>query len=404
MATASNFEANTTPRMLPHLRRCLPPNSAVENRLRRRVDIPALPTHQSQLSPRRASNEQRTVAPPLQVPSSGLPRLTARRSHAGKVPLLSVYAHGGVEACRRWLEGAFPGIIAVAMDGVSMLMAAATDGHSDLVELLLRSGADVDAQYQESGGRTALMRACAGLHFAVVQQLLAAGATMDLTDAQGQTAFDRLWQASRDHGLRVAVLNAAELVRLRECIRVFTEHAAEVHAQFSREAAATHTADPSSSPQRKGPGAKGGQPALTAEEVEFQELLALERQEKERERREKEALGSWAQQQIERKRELKGLYRENERREKMMVNDLFAMAALGNSIKDALGYTDLERAEAMAKGWVKQVRAGPWGAAAGRRVSAEEPEEPEEGGSHVDGRMHEPPSIDLRVDRWQSAL
>jgi len=193
------------------------------------------------------------VAPPLQVPSSGLPRLTARRSNAGKVPLLSVYAHGGVEACRRWLEGAFPGIIAVAMDGVSMLMAAATDGHSDLVELLLRSGAEVDAQYPESGCQTALMRACAGLHFAVVQQLLAAGATMDLTDAQGQTAFDRLWQASRDHGLRVAVLNAAELVRLRECIRVFTEHAAEVHAQFSREAAAAHAADPSSSPQRKGP-------------------------------------------------------------------------------------------------------------------------------------------------------
>ena len=369
------------------------------------MDIPALPAHQSQLSPRRACNEQLTLAPPLQVASSGLPRLTARGTsscNVGNVPLLSVYAHGGVEACRRWLEGAFPGIIAVAMDGVSMLMAAATDGHSDLVELLLRSGADVDAQYQESGGRTALMRACAGLHFAVVQQLLAAGATMDLTDAQGQTAFDRLWQASRDHGMRVAVLNAAELIRLRECIRVFTEHAAEVQARFSREAAAAHAADPSSSPQHKGPGAKGRQPALTAEEIEFQELLALERQEKERERREKEALGSWEQQQLDRKRELKGLYRENERREKMMVNDLFAMAALGDSIKDALGYTDLERAEAMAKGWARQFRAGPWGAAAGRRVSAEEP--PEECGSNADGSMHEPPCVDVRVNSGQSVL
>lgn len=230
-----------------------------------------------------------------------------------------------------------------------MLMAAAASGHSDLVELLLQSGADVDAQHQESGCKTALQWACAGLHFPVVKQLLAAGATLDLTDVHGHTAFDALWQVSRDHGMRMVVLTPAELARLHDCIRVFTEHAAEVQVRLAGAAAATHAADSASS-QRVRPGMlhpTSGQPTLSAEEIEFNEHC-------ERERREKEALGSWAQQQVDRKRELNILRRENERREQMMLADRHQAALLANSLSEAIGRNHLDRAEAIAKGWAKQ--------------------------------------------------
>ena len=72
--------------------------------------------------------------------------------------------------------------------GVTAMMAAARDGHTDVVKLLLEKGANVHAQ--DSDGWTALMYAAEGGHFELTKTLLASGADYSQTTSDGKTAFD----------------------------------------------------------------------------------------------------------------------------------------------------------------------------------------------------------------------
>ena len=87
-----------------------------------------------------------------------------------------------------WLnDGHDPNIIYGA-EGMTLLMSAAFYRHTNIVELLLERGADVDAL--GSNHRTALMSACVGNHKEIVAKLLERGARLDIrTERAGQTAL-----------------------------------------------------------------------------------------------------------------------------------------------------------------------------------------------------------------------
>ena len=77
--------------------------------------------------------------------------------------------------------------------GRTALMFAAMRGRDDIVRLLIRRGADVNAIYRgtkESRGHTALMWAVGGNYEMVVNTLLRAGVDVDAKSSNGETAYD----------------------------------------------------------------------------------------------------------------------------------------------------------------------------------------------------------------------
>lgn len=70
---------------------------------------------------------------------------------------------------------------------VTPLMAAADAGNAEILQILLQTGADVDAA--DSNGNTALMDASLRGYEAIVQQLLDAGANVDMVARRGRTAL-----------------------------------------------------------------------------------------------------------------------------------------------------------------------------------------------------------------------
>lgn len=265
------------------------------------------------------------------------------------MPLLVVYANGGLEAAGKWLATGFRELHDTTNgDGVSMLMAAAAHGHVDLVEHLLQRGAAVDAQHAESGMRTALLRACVGMHPAVVRRLLEAGARIDLRSTEGVTAFEELRQASIDHGRRAVVLSHEKHERLKECMRAFTEHAAAQAAAELAAAAANGRAPPASPPPEtlaeRAARRKAEEAAAAEETEEHSAELQAEAQ-----------LGQWETLQVQRRRELTILRKENERREQQMLAYQRQAAMLADSIEDAFGHVSpVVDTDAMARGWAKR--------------------------------------------------
>jgi ankyrin repeat protein len=72
-------------------------------------------------------------------------------------------------------------------DGISALMLAADNGHSDAAGALLDGGADVDLRTR--GGKTALMAAARRGQTNTTAALLTAGAGVDFMDRDGRTAL-----------------------------------------------------------------------------------------------------------------------------------------------------------------------------------------------------------------------
>ena len=70
---------------------------------------------------------------------------------------------------------------------MTMLVGAATCGHTSIIELLLQRKAEVDRQ--NSDGITALMSAAMNNHPAIVKRLLQAGARLDLRNVGNCTAL-----------------------------------------------------------------------------------------------------------------------------------------------------------------------------------------------------------------------
>jgi len=86
--------------------------------------------------------------------------------------------------------------------GATPLMAAAFDGHRDVVQALLAKGADVNAK--NSSGVTALMGAAFKAHRDVVQALLAKGADINAQADNGVTALT----LARDAKIRALLVKA----------------------------------------------------------------------------------------------------------------------------------------------------------------------------------------------------
>jgi ankyrin repeat protein len=79
--------------------------------------------------------------------------------------------------------------------GWTALILASMNGHKEIVELLLKNGADIEAK--DSDGRTALMWASTYGHSAIVELLLKNGADIEAKDSHGWTAL--IWASARGH-------------------------------------------------------------------------------------------------------------------------------------------------------------------------------------------------------------
>ncbi|GKY92051.1 hypothetical protein MPSEU_000176600 [Mayamaea pseudoterrestris] len=75
----------------------------------------------------------------------------------------------------------------VSDEGISPLIAAASEGHLEVVQALLAAKASIDAT--DKDGTNALMAASARGHLLIVKELLEAGAQMDVQNADGHTAL-----------------------------------------------------------------------------------------------------------------------------------------------------------------------------------------------------------------------
>jgi ankyrin repeat protein len=76
---------------------------------------------------------------------------------------------------------------AASDEGISPLIAASSEGHLDVVKLLIASGANVDCKDQDD--TTALMAASARGHLDAVKELVAAGAKVNEQNRDGHSAL-----------------------------------------------------------------------------------------------------------------------------------------------------------------------------------------------------------------------
>jgi len=72
--------------------------------------------------------------------------------------------------------------------GVPLLCISARNGHLDILELLLRSGAQVN-MISDDRGSTAILDSAIGRHKDLVEALIKAGADVDIPSKEGQTAL-----------------------------------------------------------------------------------------------------------------------------------------------------------------------------------------------------------------------
>ena len=116
---------------------------------------------------------------PKRPPSAGLPVSLLDAVARSREPTTEVVA---------WLEqGGQVDARCAEQGSATLLMAAANNGQTLLVRLLLRRNASLDLQ--DIDGGTALMCAAYGGHTATVQALLEAGADASLYDDCGRTAL-----------------------------------------------------------------------------------------------------------------------------------------------------------------------------------------------------------------------
>jgi uncharacterized protein len=135
-----------------------------------------------------------------QAESSGSSSMAAAK--AGK-QLIDAAQAGDAARVAALLDGPLPSLInAKNSFGYTALIAAAISGHGEVVALLLRKGAGIEAR--DKKGWTALIHSAASGRREVVALLLGRGARTEDTDIDGWTAL--IHSAARGHPEVVALL------------------------------------------------------------------------------------------------------------------------------------------------------------------------------------------------------
>ncbi len=129
-----------------------------------------------------------TIVPAMWVVSAVVRQPSS--SGAENATLWEAVVAGDTDRVRTAIESSEVEIDAVSQDGASLLTVAVFLGHTEMVEMLLDLGADVNQRNRDQG--TALHSAAFVGRGKEAAILLSAGAASDLVDTNGQTAKDLL--------------------------------------------------------------------------------------------------------------------------------------------------------------------------------------------------------------------
>ena len=113
-------------------------------------------------------------------------------------------------------------------DGNTALIRAAHNGDTEIVKLILqkdRSGIDIQTDDYKV---TALMIACSNGHAAVIELLIRSGANLDLKDKYNKTAFQILDEQGDD-------LSQAEKTRLKDLPRLIRQEQLQQQQQLQKQ-------------------------------------------------------------------------------------------------------------------------------------------------------------------------
>ena len=155
-----------------------------------------VPTVADQADMPRISPQQIGMPQNLAHQGDVLPWSVSRAAEASDEATVSAYLQGGVLVNTR---------TTAESGGITLLMLAAREGQTRMIELLLARGAEPNLRHALGG--TALMSAAEKGHEEVIQQLLRANANPTLVDADGCTALD--YAEEGKHSAAVAVLRDA---------------------------------------------------------------------------------------------------------------------------------------------------------------------------------------------------
>jgi ankyrin repeat protein len=125
------------------------------------------------------------------------------------------------QIARRLIQSDECNVGAVGYDGYTALNGASARNNLELVRLLLQKDAsNIDAQYFVFAKCTALMIACCNGNAAIIELFIRSGANLDLKDNDNKTAFQLLDELGRG-------LSQEEKTRLKDLPRIIKQEQAQ---------------------------------------------------------------------------------------------------------------------------------------------------------------------------------
>ena len=127
------------------------------------------------------------------------------KQYGAKTDFFTEIAIGDINSVKKYIEDGFD-VNRVNNHGHQVLMIAAHQGHIDIVKLLIKHGANVNAKHKISGN-TALIGAVFQGQKEMIKYLIEAGANLDEKNNQDQTALQMA--ISQDHHEIVEIIKKA---------------------------------------------------------------------------------------------------------------------------------------------------------------------------------------------------